>query len=182
MPIDCFHLNKIYQSFERLFCTDRNNNRTRISPQNRFHLAHYIKEVSTRTVHFIHVCNTWYIIFISLTPYSFRLRLHTTYCTVSSYSAVKYTQRTLYFSSKVNVSRSINQVDFIRITSIFPSCSCSSRCNSDTTFLLLSHPVHCSSTIMNLTYFVSQSGIEQDTFRSSSFSGIDVSHDTDITS
>ena len=52
MPIDCFHLNKIYQSFERLFCTDRNNNRTRICTQNSLHLANNFKEVSTRTVHF----------------------------------------------------------------------------------------------------------------------------------
>jgi len=34
---------------------------------------------------------------------------------------------------------------------------------------------------MNLTDFMSQTGIEKNTFGSSGFTGIDVSHDTDIT-
>ena len=181
MPINSFHLNKIHQTFKRFLSANRNNYRTRISSQNSLHLAHNLKEVSTRTVHFVHISNTWHIIFISLAPYSLRLRFNSTYCTVCSNSTIQDTQRALYFCSKVNVSRSINQVDFISITCIFPTSCSSSRGDSNTTFLLLCHPVHCSSTIMYFSNFVSQTRIEQDTFRGSCFSGIDVSHDTNIT-
>ena len=44
------------------------------------------------------------------------------------------------------------------------------------------HPVHGGSAIMHLTDFVSQTGIEEDTLRSSGLTGIDVSHDADVTS
>ena len=182
MPIDSFHFDKVNKTFERFFSTDRNNNRTRISSKHILHLTNYFKEVCTRAVHLVYVGNTRYIVLVSLTPYSFWLRFYTTYCTVSSNSTIQDTQWAFYLSSKVNVSRSVNQVNFISITCILPTRSRCCRCNSNTTFLLLLHPVHSSSTIMYLTNFVSQSGIEQDTFRSCCFSGIDVSHDTDITS
>ena len=181
MPVDSFHLDKVYQTFERFLSTDRHNDRTRISTQNVLHLTNNLKEVGTRTVHFVNVCDTRYVIFISLTPNSFRLRFNATNCTISSNSAVKNTQRTLYLSGKVNVSRSINQVDFISITGIFPTSGSSSGSNSDTTFLFLLHPVHCSGTIVHLTDFVSQTRIKQNTFRGCCLSGIDVGHDTDIT-
>ena len=181
MPIDSFHLDKVNQTFERLFSTYRNNNWARISAQNGFHLANDLKEISTRTVHFVHISNTRHIVLISLTPYSLRLRFNTTHCTICSNSTIQNTQRALYFSSEVNVSRSINQVDFISITCIFPTSCSSSRSNGNTTFLFLRHPVHCSSTIMYFSNFVSQTRIKQDTFRGCCFSGINVSHDTNIT-
>jgi len=181
MPVDSFHLDKVYQTFERFFSTDRHNDRTRISAQNVLHLANNFEEVGTRTVHFINVCDTRHVIFISLTPNGFGLRFNATYCTVSSNGAVKNTQRTLYLSGKVNVSRGINQVDFISITGIFPTSGSSGGSDSDTTFLLLLHPVHCSGTIVYLTDFVGQTRIKQNTFRGCCLSGIDVGHDTDIT-
>ena len=68
VPVDSFHFDQINQSFEVFFCTDRNNNRTRICTQNSLHLANNFKEVSTRTVHFVNVSDTRYVIFVSLTP------------------------------------------------------------------------------------------------------------------
>ena len=63
-----------------------------------------------------------------------------------------------------------------------PVTCCSSRSNSNTTFLLLSHPVHCCGTVMHLTYLVCLTGVEENTLRRCGLSGIDVSHDTDVTS
>ena len=181
MPIDSFHFDKVYQTFERFLSTDRNDDRTRISTQNVLHLADYLKEVSTRTVHLINVSDTRYVIFISLAPNCLRLRFNTTYCTISSNGTIKNTQRAFYLSGKVNVPRSVNQVNFISITGIFPTSGSSSRSDSDTTFLFLLHPVHCSGTIVYLTDFVGQTRVKQNTFRSRCLSGIDVGHDTDIT-
>ena len=181
VPQDSFHLDQVNNTLESFFCTNRNYHRTWISAQNILHLANYFKEVSTRTVHLVYITNTRYIIFVSLTPYCFWLRFNTAYSTICSNSTIQYTQRTFYLSSKVNVSRSVDQVDFIFITSIVPVSSSSSRCNSNTTFLLLFHPVHSCSTIVNFTNFVSQTSVKQDTFRSSCFTSIDVRHDTDVT-
>ena len=54
--------------------------------------ADFFEEVSTRTVHFIYVTDTRHAVFVSLTPYGFRLRFNTTYSTICSYSTVQYTQ------------------------------------------------------------------------------------------
>ncbi|CDJ79006.1 Hypothetical protein SMB2099_4392 [Serratia marcescens SMB2099] len=58
----------------------------------------------------------------------------------------------------------------------------SSRCRSDgnTTLLLLFHPVHGGSAVMNFTDFVVYTGVEQNTFGSGGFTGVDVSTDTDV--
>ena len=47
MPIDSFHFNQVYQTFEGFFSTNRNNDWTRISTQNSFHLAYNLKEVQS---------------------------------------------------------------------------------------------------------------------------------------
>src|SRR5690554_5567223 len=56
-----------------------------------------------------------------------------------------------------------------------------SRGNGDTTLLLLLHPVHGSSTIVNFAKFMRKAGVEQNTLSSGCFSCIYVSTDTDIT-
>ena len=53
--------------------------------------------------------------------------------------------------------------------------------NGDTAFLLLDHPVHGCATFMHFSDLVGFTRIEKDAFRSRGLTGIDVSHDTDIT-
>ena len=111
-----------------------------------------------------------------LTPNRFRLRFYAAFSRENSNRTVKYTQRTFNFYREVNVPRSINDVDTIS----FPVGRRSSRRDSDTTFLFLGHPVHGSSAIMNFADFMNTAGVEKDTFCCRGFTGIDVSHDTNI--
>ena len=99
----------------------------------------------------------------------------------SSYSTVKHTERAFNFHSEVNVSRSVNKVDLELIAGILPESGGSGRSNCDTTFLFLFHPVHRGSAIVNFADLVSKTGVEKNTLGSSGLTGIDVSHDTDIT-
>ena len=80
------------------------------------------------------------------------------------------------------MSRSVNQVELILVTIIVPECSGSGRGDGDTALLLLLHPVHGSGTFVNFTDFVSLTGVEKDTLGRGGLSGIDVGHDTDVTS
>ena len=75
------------------------------------------------------------------------------------------------------MSRCINDVNAV----IFPKSRCSGGHNGNTTFLLLSHKVHGRSTIMCLTNFMSFTSIIQNTFCRSCFTGINVSHNTNVT-
>ena len=182
VPEDSLHLDKVNDTLEVFFSTDRNWDYTGVSAKNSLHLANHLKEVGTRAVHLVNVTNTGNVILVSLTPYSFRLRFNTTYSTVSCYSAIEHTERTFNLSSKVNVTRSINQVNLVSLIIPVPRASSGSRGNSDTALLFLGHPVHSSATIVNLANLVSLTCVEQDTLRSCSLTGIDVRHDTDVTS
>ena len=53
--------------------------------------------------------------------------------------------------------------------------------NSDTAFLFLNHPVHGSGTFVNFAEFMTQTAIEEDTFRKGSLTGVDMCHNPDIT-
>ena len=181
-PVESLHLHKVNDSLECFLSTDRNFNRARISTEHVVHLTANLKEVGTAAVHLVHVTDTRHVVFVSLTPNGFRLRFNTTNGAESGNGTIEHTQRTFNFNSEIDVSRSVNQVDFILVVIIIPECGSCSRSDSDTTFLLLFHPVHGGSTIVHFTDFVSQTGIEQNTFRSSCFAGIDVSHDADIAS
>jgi hypothetical protein len=52
--------------------------------------------------------------------------------------------------------------------------------NRDTAFLLLGHPVHRRSAIVNFADFMGNSGIEQDALGSCRFARINVRHNTDV--
>jgi hypothetical protein len=54
------------------------------------------------------------------------------------------------------------------------------RCDRDTAFLFLIHPVHLSATIVGFSDFMDFTGVEQNTFCRSRFTGIDMRHDADI--
>ena len=174
------HGDQVDHTLESLLGTDRQLNRKGICAQHFLHLTHNLEEVGARAVHLVDITDTRHIIFVSLTPYSLRLRLHTAYGAECSHGAVEHTQRALHLYSEVHVSRSVNQVDFEFFAVIVPECCGSGRCDSDTTLLLLLHPVHCSRAVVHLTDFVSQAGIKKDALRSSSLAGIDVGHDADI--
>ena len=180
VPQDSLHLHEVNHAFEGLFSADRNLNRARSSTEHLFDLAHYVEEVSTRTVHLVHVADTSHIVLICLTPYGLRLRLHTTHCTEGHHSTVQDTQRTLYLYGEVHVPRSVYQVDFVLVTVVVPIGGGSSGGNRDTTLLLLNHPVHRSGTIVHLTNLVRQTRIEQDTLGSGGLTGIDVCHNADV--
>jgi len=55
-----------------------------------------------------------------------------------------------------------------------------SRGDRDATLLLLLHPVHRGSTIMNLTEVVGLASIEQDPFAAGGLACIDMGHDAEI--
>ena len=63
---------------------------------------------------------------------------------------------------------------------IFPVTSGSRRSDGNTTLLLLLHPVHGGRTLMGLTDLVVDTGIEQDTLSRRRFTGVDMSHDTNV--
>ena len=92
VPKDSLHADEVNDTSELFFSTDGHRDNARSCTEDVLHLAHHFKEVSTRTVHLVHITDTRYIVLVSLTPYSFRLRFNTTYCAISSDSTIEHTE------------------------------------------------------------------------------------------
>ena len=99
-----------------------------------------------------------------------------TYSTNNCNGPIKNAERTLNFCSKVYMPRSINNVDLM----ILPFCGDGSTSDCDSSFLLLLHEVHCSSTIINLTDLVNLSAIKKNSLSSCCLSGINMSHNSNV--
>src|SRR5690606_37796982 len=84
----------------------------------------------TSTVHLIGKTNPRYTKFISLAPNSFTLRFDTLDGIKNNNTAIKYTQRALYFGGEIDMSGGVNNVDEV----IFPFCCYSSGNDRDATF------------------------------------------------
>ena len=137
-----------------------------------------VEEVSAHDVHFVHVDHTWNFVVVSLSPYGFRLWFYTTFSTHNGYRTVEYAQGTFNFYGEVNVARGVDDVNAV----VFPVAGGCSGSDSNTTFLLLNHPVHGSATVMGFTNFMVYTGVVQNTLGGGSFTSIDVRHNTDVTS
>ena len=171
---------KVYDSFEFILRTDRQNDRKRRSAEVLLDLAAYGEEIGARAVHLVDVTDTRHVVFVGLTPNGLRLGLHAAHGAEGSHGAVQHAQRTLHLDGEVDVSRSVDQVDLILVILVVPECGRSRRGDRDTAFLLLSHPVHHGRPLVRFADFVSLARVEKDTLRSSGLTGVDVSHDTDI--
>ncbi|AMO46890.1 Hypothetical protein AKI40_0462 [Enterobacter sp. FY-07] len=184
VPVDGFHFHQVNNTGETFFSTNSQLQRNRVRAQTGFDLTNNFQEVSAHTVHFVNERDARNFIFVSLTPYGFRLRLNTTNCAVNHYRTVKNTHGTFYFDGEVNVPRGVDDVyamRFILLRHTRPECSSCCGGNGNTTLLLLLHPVHGCGAVMNFTDFVVYTGVEQNTFGSRGFTGVDVRTDTNVT-
>src|SRR5262249_54982235 len=115
-------------------------------------------------------------ILICLSPNGLRLWFNTGNGIENHDPSVEHTQRTLNLGSKVYVAGSVNNID----TMLIPEAGCCSRRNSDTTLLLLRHPVHCGRPFMHLTDAVNLFGVEENTLCGSCLTSVNMRNDTDI--
>ncbi|MNH97644.1 hypothetical protein D3C73_503490 [compost metagenome] len=172
-----FLFHDINDTCEVVLCTDWQLDSNCVRLQTLMHVFNNVKEVSTNDVHFVYICNPWNAVTVSLSPYSFRLRLYAFLRTENAYCPVQYTKGTFNFNCEVNVSRGINNIYAVTL----PSSGSSGGRNRDPALLLLLHPVHCCSTLVNLTDFVRTACVEQDPFCSRGFTGVNMRHDPNIT-
>ncbi len=147
-----------------------------ICPKFLSHGLNSAKIICAHTVHFVYKSNSRNAIFVCLSPNSFRLRLNPGNSVKNGNSTIKHAQRTLYFNSEIDVTGSIDNIDL----GSQPKYGCSSGGDRNSPFLLLLHPVHGSSALMNLPNLMSSSRVEKNSLCRCCFSCIDMRHDTDI--
>ena len=142
------------------------------------HLSNTANKIRASTIHFINKTNPRDLILTSLTPNSFRLRFYTANGIENTNRTIENSQRPFHFSGKIHMTGSINYIDLM----VLPETSCSCRGDSDSTLLLLLHPVHRCITVMHFTNFMTLTRVIKNTFSRCCLTSIDVSDDSYIPS
>ena len=123
------------------------------------------------------------MIVICLTPHSLGLGLNAALGAQHRHRAVQHTQGTLHLNGEVNVARCVDDVDTVGLELLVgagPEAGGGSGGDGDTTLLLLHHPVHGGRTLMGLADLMVDTGVVQNPLSSRRFTGINVSHDANI--
>ena len=170
------HFYKVNYALEVVFSAYGELNRNGIALEPVLHHIKNIVEIRTHYVHLVDVNHSRYVVFISLTPNRLGLRLNTALGAKHRDGAVKHAQRTFNFNSEVNVAGSVDYIDAVP----FPEACGSGGGNCDTSLLLLLHPVHSCGAVMRFAELMVDTRIEKNSLGSGSFTGIDMSHNTDI--
>ena len=170
------HIDKVYDTAEGVLRTDGQLNRNSVAVKALTdHIENMVK-VRAHNIHLIDIYHTRNLVFVSLTPNGLRLRLNTAFSAENGNRTVQNAQRTLNLNGEVNVSGSVDNIDAV----ILPEAGGSSGGYGYTSFLLLLHPVHGRSAVMGFAHFTVYTCIEQDTLCGGCFTGVNVSHNTNI--
>ena len=116
------------------------------------------------------------LVTVGLTPHRLGLGLHAGHTVEHGDGTVEHPQRALDLDGEVDVARRVDDVDPV----ILPETGGGSGRDRDATLLLLFHPVHRGTAIVDLTDLVVLAGVEEDTFGCGRLAGIDVGHDADV--
>ncbi|EAX47677.1 conserved hypothetical protein [Thermosinus carboxydivorans Nor1] len=173
---DGLHFNQVNNTFEGILKTNGQLDRHRIGAQPGFHHFYNPIKIGADYVHFVYIGNTRNTIFIRLAPYRFGLGLNTTLGAKYRNRTIKHSERALYLNREVHVPWCVNNVDPVTL----PLTSSGRRGNGNTSLLLLDHPVHRRSAIMDFTNFVHSACIEEDAFSCRGLTGVNVCHDANV--
>src|SRR5204863_8388458 len=106
-----------------------------------------------------------------LPPNRFGLRLHTGHAAKDSYCAVQHAHWALDFSSEINVSRNIDDINamshvfegFVRAVGLLgPIAGRRRRRDRDAALALLLHPVGDSIAVIDVTHLMDETGVKED--------------------
>jgi hypothetical protein len=175
-PQNRTHLDQIYDAFELVLGAYGQLNRYRAAFQTADDRFERVVEVRSHAIHLVDEADAGNIVLIGLPPNRFGLRLHSGHCVEHRHRAIQHAQAAFYLGGKINVSRSVNDVDL----DIAPFAGGSGRCNRNAALLLLLHPVHRGRAFVDFAELMRTPRVIQDPLCSGGFTGIDMSGDADI--
>jgi len=104
------------------------------------------------------------------------LRLHAGNCVEHRYRAIQHAQAALHFSREIHVAGRIDNVDL----DVAPFAGGGSRRNRNAALLLLLHPIHGGSALMDFAQFMGTPRVIKDALGRGGLTGIDMCGDADI--
>ena len=136
----------------------------------------HVVEVGAGAVHLVDVGDARDAVGVRLAPDRLGLRLDATDRAEDRDGAVENAQRALDLDREVDVTGRVDDLDPV----VLPERSRRGGRDGDAALLLLDHPVHGGSAVVDLTDLVRLARVVQDALGRGGLAGVDVSHDPDV--
>ncbi len=183
VPDDRLHADQVDHAGERVLGTDRHLDRHRVGAQTRAHLIVDLEEIGADPIHLVDEGEARHGVLVGLAPDRLGLRLHAAHRAVDHARAVEHPHRALDLDREVDVPRGVDDVDVvlgIGHVHALPETGRRGRRDGDAALLLLLHPVHGGSAVVDLAKLVIDAGVEQDALGGRRLAGVDVRRDADV--
>ena len=140
-----------------------------------------MEEVGTDAVVLVDIGDTGNAVAACLTPNGLGLGLNACDCVEDCDSTVENAKGTLDLSGEVDVARGVDDLEAVLDIVLLPEARGSSGGDGYTALLLLNHPVHGGSALMNLTDLMGFTRVVENTLGRGGFARVNVGHNTDVT-
>ena len=137
-------------------------------------------ELGAGAVELVDEADTRHAVAVRLTPHGLGLRLDTGDTVEHGDGTVEDAERTLHLDREVDVTRGVDDVDGVVDVLERPVTGRRGGRDRDAALLLLLHPVHRGSAVVDLTDLVAHTGVEQDPLGGGRLARVDVGHDPDV--
>ena len=144
-----------------------------------------VDEVSAHAVVLVDEGDARNTVALCLTPHGLRLRLHARDRVEDGDGAVKNAQGALDLGREVHVTGGVDDLEAVRLAlfgtaRVVPEARGGSGGDGNATLLLLDHPVHGGSTVVDLTDLVGLAGVVKNALGRRRLARVDVGHDADV--
>lgn len=138
------------------------------------------EEVGTGAVELVDEADTRHAVAVRLTPDGLGLRLDAGHTVEHGDGAVEDAERTLHLDGEVDVTRGVDDVDGVVNIVERPVTGRRGGRDRDAALLLLLHPVHRGSAVVDFTDLVAHTGVEEDPLSGGRLPRVDVGHDPNV--
>ena len=173
---DRLHVHEVDDPGELGLGADRQLHGHRVSAEAVDHRLDRALEVGADAVHLVDEGDARHAVLVGLAPDGLGLGLDAGDRVEHGHGAVEDAQRALDLDREVDVAGRVDDVDAV----VAPGGGGRGGRDRDAALLLLLHPVHDGSALVDLTHLVGASGVEEDALSRRRLSGVDVRHDPDV--
>ena len=138
-------------------------------------LDHALK-IRADAVHLVHKCNPGNVVPVRLSPDRLGLGLHPLHRRENPDGTVQHPQAALDLSTEIHMPGRVHNVDFVSLPVTGGSCGG----DGDAPLLLLLHPIHHRSTLIDRTHLVALAGVIEYALGDRGLACIDVGNNADV--
>ena len=176
LPDERLVLDQVDDAYEVRLLADRDLDRQRVGAEPVAHGVDGVEEVRAGAIHLVDVGHARDVVLVGLAPDRLGLRLDPGDGVEERDRAVQDAEVPLHLDGEVDVPRRVEDVDAV----VVPIARGRRRGDRDAALLLLLHPVHDGSALVDLAHLVSAARVVEDSLCGRRLTGIDVGDDADV--